>query len=114
MGPVQASAAIPNDSYIAGYAAGVLKRDFKLDLPSLVVQNGVITVPMGDLAEKDRAQVLKVLAEIPGVIAVKPLERTNPQTLAASSAPDEPGTTETPPETNAPIFPTGFLPTGLI
>jgi len=66
MGPVQASAAIPNDSYIAGYAAGVLKHDFKLDLPSLVVQNGVITVPMGDLAEKDRAQVLKVLAEIPG------------------------------------------------
>ena len=52
MGPVQASAAIPNDSYIAGYAAGVLKRDFKLDLPSLVVQNGVITRSDGRFSGK--------------------------------------------------------------
>lgn len=106
------SAAIPDDSYIAGYAAGVLKRDFKLDLSSLVVRNGVITVPMGDLAEKDRAQVLRVLSEIPGVTAVEPLESTNQQALAASSAPDEPGTTESLPATNSPVFPTGILPTG--
>ena len=107
-----ASGAIPDDSYIAGYAAGVLKRDFKLELSSLVVRNGVITVPMGDLAEKDRVQILRVLSEIPGVTAVEPLESTNQQTLAASSAPDEPGTTETVPATNSPVFPTGFLPTG--
>lgn len=113
------SAPIYNDSYIAGYAAGVLKRDFKLDLPSLVVKNNVITVPIGDLAPQDRAQILQILSEIPGVTAVVALESTNQQVMAASSAPDEPGTTESAPSTNesalAPnssVLPTGFLPTG--
>lgn len=105
-------AATPNDSYIAGYAAGVLKRDFKLDLPSLVVRDGVITVPVGDLTPEDRARVLRILSEIPGVAAVITLENTNRQTLAAASAPDEPGTTELAPATSSPVLPTGFLPTG--
>lgn len=114
------SAPIYNDSYIAGYAAGVLKRDFKLDLPSLVVKNNVITVPIGDLAPQHRAQILQILSEIPGVTAVVALESTNQQVMAASSAPDEPGTTESAPSTSesasAPtsssVLPTGFLPTG--
>jgi hypothetical protein len=113
------SAAVPDDSYIAGYAAGVLKRDFKLDLPSLVVKNRVITVPVGDLAPQDRARILQILSEIPGVTAVVALESTNRQAMAASSAPDEPGTTENAPAANesapAPnssVLPTGFLPTG--
>lgn len=106
------SAAIPNDSYIAGYAAGVLQRDFKLDLPSLAVQDGVITVPVGDLTPRDRARVLRILSEIPGVTAVITSENTNRQTLAAASAPDEPGTTESMPATSSPVLPTGFLPTG--
>ena len=38
-----AKAAIPDDSYIAGYAAGILKVNFNLELPSLIVNNGVIT-----------------------------------------------------------------------
>ncbi|MGH8685784.1 MAG: DUF1207 domain-containing protein, partial [Nitrosospira sp.] len=112
-------AAVPDDSYIAGYAAGVLKRDFKLDLPSLVVKNRVITVPVGDLAPQDRARILQILSEIPGVTAVVALESTNRQAMAASSAPDEPGTTENAPAANesapAPnssVLPTGFLPTG--
>jgi hypothetical protein len=37
-------AAIPDDSYIAGYAAGVLKHGFKIDQPSLTVQQGIITI----------------------------------------------------------------------
>lgn len=107
-----AGAAIIDDSYIAGYAAGVLKRDFKLDFPSLVVRNGVITVPMGDLTAEDRAKVLQILAEIPGVTGVKPLESTNQQAAAAYSATGEPSTTENIPITNSPVFPTGILPTG--
>ncbi|WP_371128761.1 DUF1207 domain-containing protein [Nitrosospira sp. Nl5] len=106
------NAAIPNDSYIAGYAAGVLKRDFKLDLPSLTVRDGVITVPVGDLAAQDRTRILQILSEIPGVTAVVALENTNQQILAASSAPDEPGTTESWPTARSPVLPTGILPTG--
>lgn len=106
------SAAIPDDSYIAGYAAGILKRDFKLNFSSLVVRNGVITVPVGDLPPEDRTRVLQILSEIPGVTAVEPLESTNQQAVAASSAPDEPGTTESISATKSPVFPTGILPTG--
>jgi hypothetical protein len=32
-----------DDSYIAGYAAGVLKQNLKLEMPSLSVRDGVIT-----------------------------------------------------------------------
>ena len=37
-------AAIPDDSYIAGYAAGVLKQGFRIDHPSLKVQHGIIMI----------------------------------------------------------------------
>lgn len=40
-----ASAAIADDSYVAGYATGILKYEFKIDTPSLTVQNGNITCP---------------------------------------------------------------------
>lgn len=122
------SAGVPEDSYIAGYAAGVLKHNFKLDLSSVVVQNGVITVPVADLAPQDRARILQVLSEIPGVTAVVPLESPNQRSVAASStpspAPDKPGTaaiaaapnepaaTAEGPATSSPMLATGFLPEG--
>jgi len=62
-----AHAAIPDDSYIAGYAAGVLKINFNLELPSLVVSNGVITVPANNLAIENHTEVLQLLSKIPGV-----------------------------------------------
>lgn len=132
------NAGVPDDSYIAGYAAGVLKGDFKLDLSSMVVRNGVITVPVGDLAPQDRTRILRVLSEIPGVTAVVPLESANQQAVSAfstpSSTPDKPGAiarapvpdepgatgiapaTGTPatgtPSTSSPVLATGFLPEG--
>lgn len=132
------SAGVSDDSYIAGYAAGVLKRDFKLDLSSVVVRNGIITFPAGDLAPQDRTKILRILSEIPGVTAVVPLENANQQAIAApsapSSAPDKPGTTASGPASNepgttaslpatsvpaasvlatsSPVLATGFLPAG--
>ncbi|KIO50251.1 DUF1207 domain-containing protein [Nitrosospira sp. NpAV] len=128
--PSAVSAAIPDDSYIAGYAAGALKRDFKLDLSSLIVRNGVITVPVGDLTPEDRTRILQILSEIPGVTGVIALESTseqaianpqimqpadrrpeniNQQVIAAPAAPGTRSAPESPPET---VFATGFLPTG--
>ncbi|NOU23078.1 MAG: DUF1207 domain-containing protein, partial [Methyloglobulus sp.] len=52
-----AHATTADDTYIAGYAAGVLKQNLKLDMPSLIVKDGVITLPTGSLeaADQDKA-----------------------------------------------------------
>ncbi len=42
-------AATQNDTYIAGYATGVLKHQLMLNIPALVVQDGVITLPAASL-----------------------------------------------------------------
>ena len=72
---VSPAAAVPgDDSYIAGYAAAVLEREFSLSAPSLRVQNGVLSVAAADLASADRAQVVAQLEKIPGVARVVVLE----------------------------------------
>ncbi len=105
-------AAVPDDSYIAGYAAGVLKSNFKLELPSLVVRNGVIIVPANDLVIEGRSEVLQQLSEIPGVTAVELLDASNQQTEVASLAPDGSSPVPSPPQKKSVLFPTGLLPTG--
>ncbi|MBA2483991.1 MAG: DUF1207 domain-containing protein, partial [Nitrosomonas sp.] len=106
------NAEIPDDSFIAGYAAGVLKSNFKLDLPSLVVRNGVIIVPAKDLLIEGRAEILQQLSEIPGVIGVKLQEEPSQQTDVASLASDESSLLPSTPDKSSIIFPTGLLPTG--
>jgi len=69
-----AAAAPGDDSYIAGYAAAVLEREFSLSAPSLRVQNGVLSVAAADLATADRARVVAQLEKIPGVARVVVLE----------------------------------------
>src|SRR5262249_27756636 len=69
-----AAAAPGDDSYIAGYAAAVLEREFSLSAPSLRVQNGVLSVAAADLASADRARVVAQLEKIPGVARVVVLE----------------------------------------
>ena len=51
-----AHATTQDDSYIAGYAAGVLKQSLKLEMPSLNVKDGVITLPVGSLEAADQAR----------------------------------------------------------
>lgn len=103
---------IPDDSYIAGYATGILKRDFQLDLSSLVVRNGVITLPVGNLAPEDRAQVQQMLSEIPGVTGVELIEGDHQQKLAVLPPPAKQQVPVTPSGKVVGVFPTGFLPTG--
>ena len=77
-----AHATAQDDAYIAGYAAGVLKHDLKLDMPSLMVRDGVITFPVGGLEAADRAKAVQLLSEIPGVNAVKISEATSRQSMS--------------------------------
>ncbi len=64
-----ASAAI-TDSYIAGYAAGVLKHGFKVEIPNLIVRDGIITIPSSRLSPDNRGPIMQALSQIPGVTAV--------------------------------------------
>jgi len=69
-----AAAAPTEDSFIAGYAAAVLERQFSLTAPTLRVQDGVITLAASDLAAADRARVVAQLEKIRGVTRVVVLE----------------------------------------
>jgi len=66
-----ASADIPNDSYITGYAAALLEHQFHIPNASLQVQNGVIRVSAADLTGVNQQQLVKSLSEIPGVVQVE-------------------------------------------
>jgi hypothetical protein len=62
-----ANAAVPDDAYIAGYAAALLEHEFHVRSASLQVQNGVIQINTDDLTGVNQQQLVKSLASIPGV-----------------------------------------------
>lgn len=115
-----AHAALPNDDYIAGYAASMLKHKLQLDIPSLIVRNGVIILPKGSLDIPDRSNVMQMLAELPGVNAVEIAETTTGsiiQAPVATAPPAQPGRqpSDQPIATvdaRSILLPTGLLPTG--
>lgn len=96
-----------DDSYIAGYAAAVLRHEFNAANVSMVVQDGVVTVYAASLGTLDRTKVQTALEDIPGVIRVEILEGT-----AAADLPQPP-----PPEAITQEIPEPgpkFLPNGLL
>lgn len=107
-----AYATTADDTYIAGYAAGVLKSNLKLDMPSLVVRDAVITLPTGSLQADDQAKAVQLLSEIPGVEAVRVSELTSEQSRNALTQPVQVAGDETVSATEATILPTGLLPKG--
>lgn len=105
-----ASAAIPDDSYIAGYATGLLKYEFKIDITSLTVQNGSITIPAGIILEGDRDRIIQMLSEIPGVTGIKVVEHVGEQSIVMSSRP----ITEIIDEASLPVAGSAMLATGVL
>jgi hypothetical protein len=99
-----------NDSYIAGYAAGVLKQNMKIDMPSLDVRDGIITLPVDGMEASTRIKALQLLSEIPGVTSVQTSEATRQQNVSATSVHLLGDKTVTVTPSN--ILETGFLPTG--
>ncbi len=86
--PSTAVAAPADDDYIAGYAAAVLQREFKLSGRSLQVKDAVITVGSEELADVDRARIIAVLSSIRGVMQVEVREtQPQPNTVQAASLP---------------------------
>jgi hypothetical protein len=97
-----AHASAQDDTYIAGYAAGVLKHDLKLELPPLLVKDGVITLPISSLEDADRTKAIQLLSEIPGVNGVKTSETATSKLSGGSTAVASESVT----------LPTGLLPNG--
>ena len=60
-----------DDSYIAGYAAAVLRHEFNAVGASLQVQEGVVIVNAESLGTVDRTKVVTALESIPGVVRVE-------------------------------------------
>lgn len=60
-----------DDSYIAGYAAAVLRHEFNAVGASLQVQEGVVIVNAESLGTVDRTKVMTALESIPGVVRVE-------------------------------------------
>ena len=92
------------DAYIAGYAAGVLKQQLQLELPTLQVKDGVIILPVATLSSADQALASSELAKIPGVTAVQTTETALPVTTKA--------TIESAYTSHPDLLPTGLLPDG--
>ncbi|MBI4583925.1 MAG: DUF1207 domain-containing protein [Planctomycetes bacterium] len=70
-----------DDSFIAGYAAALLEREFNLRARSLIVKDGVITIRAEDLAGVDRAKVIRGLSGIPGAVRVEVVDGEEPPSV---------------------------------
>jgi len=105
-----AYATAQDDIYIAGYAAGALKHSLKLDMPPLIVRDGVITLPVGSLEAADRAKAVQLLWEIPGVNAVKTSESTSQSRVSSGANAAQVSGNEAVPAAKSAPLPTGFLP----
>ena len=79
-----AHATAADDAYIAGYAAAVLKQNLQLNMPSLTVQDGVITLPVGGIVASDKTKAIQLLSEIPGVNSVQTSETNGQQSMDSS------------------------------
>ncbi len=116
------------DAYIAGYAAGILKHGFEVEIPTLIVRDGIITVPANKLTPDNHIPIVQALTKIPGVTAVAVSESVagNPaqreafkpiQQPAAASREPHPGQEEAVASDGVPaagpaVLATGILPKG--
>lgn len=93
-----------DDSYIAGYAAAVLRHEFDATKASLQVREGVVTVDAQSLGTVDQKKVITALESIPGVVRVE-IREGQAHTDVRESAPTQQEPTK--PESK-------FLPHGLL
>lgn len=113
--PPVAGALVPDDSYLTGYAAAILQREFHVTGLSLRVTNGVITVRAEDIAGIDRQKVVTALSGIPGAVRVEVLETeptppgARPDRSSQAAGPD-PSSGGQP--ASSPPLPVGWLPEG--
>lgn len=107
-----AGAVAPDDSYLTGYAAAILQREFQVTAPSLKVTNGVISLRSEDIAGIDRQKVIAALSTIPGAVRVEILGEEAAAPAAAGSPEGAAPTPGSGPPGSSPGLPVGWLPPG--
>lgn len=97
----------------------MLRYKLNLNIPSLIVPNGVIILPQDSLNISDQSHVVRMLSEIPGVNEVRIAEVTIevPIEVPIATAPSQPiqqsaDQTVAITKTDPTLFPTGLLPSG--
>jgi hypothetical protein len=106
-----AAAAPADDAYIAGYAAAVLEREFKVIPRSLAVKDGIITLDAAELGRVDAERVIAALSGIRGTVQVRVVRPEPGRTGAAAPSPSAGPLAAGQPAKPA-ALPTGFLPEG--
>jgi hypothetical protein len=101
---LSAGAVATDDAYMAGYAAAVLEREFRVTAPSLTVRDGVMTLAGSDLGGADQSKVVAALSRIRGVRRVIVL--TAPASVTATTVAGL-GAAQTPGAAPAPARSTG-------
>jgi hypothetical protein len=81
------SAQTSEDGFIKGYAAAVLEREFRLKVPSLRVENGIVMLRASDLSGVNRHAVFEALAGIRGVVRVSLVDATAPPPAPSTATP---------------------------
>jgi uncharacterized protein DUF1207 len=76
---VAAHAVTPEDAWLEGYAAAVLRSRFNLIVPSLRVTRGAITLATEDLGSAEAGEVRTALMAIPGARSVEIIARATPR-----------------------------------
>jgi len=115
---LSAGAAATDDAYMAGYAAAVLEREFRVTAPSLTVRDGVMTFAGSDLGGADQATVAAALSRIRGVrrviVLTAPASVTTTTVAGPGAAPAPARSTgqAIPPLEGTPTF--EVLPAGLL
>src|SRR6187455_253734 len=61
---------VAEDRFILGYATAILERQFKVQVGSLQVKDGVILIHAEDVPAPDRAKITEALNAINGVVRV--------------------------------------------
>jgi hypothetical protein len=106
-----AAGAPADDAYIAGYAAAVLEREFKVIPRSLAVKDGVITLDAAELGRVDADRVTAALSGIRGAVQVRVVRPEPGRPEAAAPSPSAGPLAAGQPAKPA-TLPTGFLPEG--
>ena len=81
------SAAPHPDAYIAGYAAAIVERDFRVPHASLTVQDGIVRLYSDELSGVDRSALIDTLRTIPGVVRVELLPQKSLEATAEGAQP---------------------------
>jgi hypothetical protein len=98
-----------DDSFIAGYAAAILQREFGVDSAAISVIGGVVQVDAGTLASPQGERIRRVLSGIPGVQAVEVREQAPPTTVPPAVAPAIAPVTATVENGKGRVLPPGLL-----